>query len=207
MKKTDSMIFIWDFFKAKGLSDYGIAGLMGNLYAESGLRSNTLERLCIKRYAEIGINFTDELYTISIHNGAISKEEFLHPMGKHYGYGLAQWTTESRKSGLYDYCFNQNVPIDSLQAQCEYLYLELEKAFKSTLNVLKTVSPVFFHKDSARKSMFFYRTILCERGIILPKVTVLGTHPVPVWHQGSAAGQTHSPYPAGRKPTRRQLHF
>ena len=142
MKLTNDIKFIWDYFKGKGLTDYGIAGLMGNLYAESGLRSNTLERLCIKRYAEIGINFTDELYTISIHNGAISKDEFLHPMGKHYGYGLAQWTTESRKSGLYDYCFNQNVPIDSLQAQCEYLYLELEKAFKSTLNVLKTASDV-----------------------------------------------------------------
>jgi len=142
MKLTNDIKFIWDYFKGKGLTDYGVAGLMGNLYAESGLRSNTLERLCIKRYAEIGINFTDELYTISIHNGAISKDEFLHPMGKHYGYGLAQWTTESRKSGLYDYCFNQNVPIDSLQAQCEYLCLELEKAFKSTLNVLKTASDI-----------------------------------------------------------------
>lgn len=142
MKKTDNMIFIWDFFKAKGLSDYGIAGLMGNLYAESGLRSNTLERLCIKRYAEMGINFTDELYTISIHNGAISKDEFLHPMGKHYGYGLAQWTTESRKSGLYDYCFNQNVPIDSLQAQCEYLFFELSTTFRNTFTVLKTAQDI-----------------------------------------------------------------
>lgn len=142
MKKTDNMIFIWDFFRSKGLSDFGIAGLMGNLYAESGLRPNTLERLCIKRYAEIGINFTDELYTISIHNGAISKAEFLSPMGKHYGYGLAQWTTESRKSGLYDYCFNQNVPIDSLQAQCEYLFSELSTTFRNTLTVLKTAQNI-----------------------------------------------------------------
>ena len=147
MKKTDNMIFIWDFFKAKGLSDYGIAGLMGNLYAESGLRSNTLERLCIKRYAELGINFTDELYTISIHNGAISKDEFLHPMGKHYGYGLAQWTTESRKRGLYDYCFNQDVPINNLQAQCEYLYSELETSFKTVLTVLKTAKDIGLASD------------------------------------------------------------
>lgn len=142
MKLTNDIKFVWDYFKCKGLTDYGIAGLMGNLYAESGLRSNTLERLCIKRYAELGINFTDELYTISIHNGAISKDEFLHPMGKHYGYGLAQWTTESRKSGLYDYCFNQNVPIDSLQAQCEYLYSELETNFKTVLSVLKTANNI-----------------------------------------------------------------
>ena len=29
---------IWSFFKKKGLSDCGVAGLMGNLYAESGLK-------------------------------------------------------------------------------------------------------------------------------------------------------------------------
>ena len=142
MKKTDNMIFIWDFFKAKGLSDYGIAGLMGNLYAESGLRSNTLERLCIERYAELGINFTDELYTRSVDNGAISKDEFLHPMGKHYGYGLAQWTTESRKRGLYEYTEQQYASIGDLQAQCEYLFSELSTTFKNTLTVLKTAQDI-----------------------------------------------------------------
>jgi hypothetical protein len=90
----------------------------------------------------LGINFTDELYTLSIDNGAINKDEFLHPMGKHYCYGLAQWTTENRKCGLYDYCKAQNVSISDLNAQCEYLCLELENAFKSTLNVLKTASDV-----------------------------------------------------------------
>ena len=30
---------IWKYFKGKGFSDCGIAGLMGNLYAESGLNS------------------------------------------------------------------------------------------------------------------------------------------------------------------------
>ena len=33
---------MWDFFKSKGLNDFGIAGLMGNLYAESGLRPANL---------------------------------------------------------------------------------------------------------------------------------------------------------------------
>ena len=28
---------IWEFLKSQGLNDYGVAGLMGNLYAESGL--------------------------------------------------------------------------------------------------------------------------------------------------------------------------
>lgn len=142
MKKTDNMIFIWDFFKAKGLSDYGIAGLIGNLYAESGLKSNTLERLCINRYAQNGIAYTDETYTLNVDNGTISKAEFLSPMGKHYGYGLAQWTTESRKRGLYEYTEQQYVSIGDLQAQCEYLYRELETSFKTVLSVLKTAQDI-----------------------------------------------------------------
>lgn len=142
MKLTNDIKFVWDYFKSKGLTDYGIAGLMGNLYAESGLRSNTLERLCIKRYEELGINFTDELYTRSVDNGEISKNEFLHPMGKRYGYGLAQWTTENRKRGLYDYCKAQNVSISDLNAQCEYLCLELSTTFKNTLTVLKTAQDI-----------------------------------------------------------------
>ena len=33
---------IRSFFKSKGLTDAGIAGLMGNLYAESGLNPKNL---------------------------------------------------------------------------------------------------------------------------------------------------------------------
>jgi hypothetical protein len=33
---------IWQFLKKQGLSDAGAAGLMGNLYAESGLIPNNL---------------------------------------------------------------------------------------------------------------------------------------------------------------------
>jgi hypothetical protein len=34
---------IWQYFKSKGLNDFGIAGLMGNLYAESGLRPKNVQ--------------------------------------------------------------------------------------------------------------------------------------------------------------------
>ena len=34
---ADNAQIIWNFLKSQGLSDCGIAGLMGNLYAESGL--------------------------------------------------------------------------------------------------------------------------------------------------------------------------
>ena len=34
---------IWDYLKAQGMSDAGTAGVMGNMYAESGLRPNNLQ--------------------------------------------------------------------------------------------------------------------------------------------------------------------
>ena len=34
---------IWEFLKTKGLNEYAIAGIMGNLFAESALYSNNLE--------------------------------------------------------------------------------------------------------------------------------------------------------------------
>lgn len=148
MKKTNEMIYIWDFFRAKGLTDYGVAGLMGNLYAESGLKSNALERLCINRYAKAGIVYTDETYTLNVDNGTISKAEFLSPLGKHYGYGLAQWTTENRKRGLYEYTEQQYTSIGDLQAQCEYLYREVETSFKTVLSVLKTAHDIDSASDT-----------------------------------------------------------
>ena len=144
---SDNMIFVWNYFKAQGLTKYGIAGLMGNLYAESGIKPNVLERLCIKRYAEQEIFFTDLSYTKAVDNGTVSKEEFLSPMGKHYGYGLAQWTTTDRKAGLYNYVRLKNVSISDLQAQCEYLYHELNKMFKKVLNVLKTADNINVASD------------------------------------------------------------
>jgi hypothetical protein len=68
-------------------------------------------------------------------------------MGKHYGYGLAQWTTESRKRGLYEYTERQYTSIGDLQAQCEYLFSELSTTFKNTLTVLKTAQDIGFASD------------------------------------------------------------
>ena len=40
---------MWDYFKSKGLNDYGIAGLMGNLYAESGFKPTNLQNTYEKK--------------------------------------------------------------------------------------------------------------------------------------------------------------
>ena len=40
---TDAPKTIWDFLKGKGLNDYAVAGIMGNLYAESALNPQNLQ--------------------------------------------------------------------------------------------------------------------------------------------------------------------
>ena len=36
-------LVIHDYLRAKGLNEYGVAGLMGNLFAESGLNPRNLQ--------------------------------------------------------------------------------------------------------------------------------------------------------------------
>ena len=52
---------IWDYFKAKGLNDFGVAGLMGNLYAESGLSPTNLQNSYEKK-----LRMTDKEYTAAV---------------------------------------------------------------------------------------------------------------------------------------------
>ena len=46
---------IWNFLKSKGLNSFAIAGLMGNLYAESGLNPKNLQNSYEKK-----MGYTDE---------------------------------------------------------------------------------------------------------------------------------------------------
>lgn len=81
---------IWYFLRSKGLSDYGVAGLMGNLYAESALRPENLQNTYEKK-----LGMTDAEYTAAVDSGAYAG--FVRDSA---GYGLAQWTYWSRKEGL-----------------------------------------------------------------------------------------------------------
>lgn len=135
---------IWNFLMDKTGNAYGVAGLMGNLYAESGLNPKNLENLCERKLKEAGKAYcTDETYTDAVDSGKIGREEFLQPLpGRQYGYGLAQWTTAGRKAGLYDMAKSRGVSIGDLETQLEFLYKELREGYRSVLGVLKTASSV-----------------------------------------------------------------
>ena len=124
---------LWDVLLAKIGNEYGVAGLMGNLYAESALRSNNLQQTYEK-----SLGFTDESYTSAVDDGSYTN--FIKDSA---GYGLAQWTYWSRKQGLIEYAQSVGKSIGDFEMQMEYLIKELETNHKSTLKALKAAQNVF----------------------------------------------------------------
>lgn len=135
---------IWNFLVARIGNAYGTAALMGNLSAESGLNPGNLENRCERLLKEAGKPYcTDGTYTAAVDSGQISRAEFLNPLpSKQYGYGLAQWTSPGRKAGLYDYVRSKGVSIGNLEAQLEFLFMELVGSYKAVLNALKNAASV-----------------------------------------------------------------
>lgn len=143
MKVNDYARKAYKAYTAFGLTPEGACGLMGNQFSESmGFLANKLELLCMKRYKEKGKIYTDISYTQAVDSGKISRAEFLSPMGKHYGYGLVQWTTSNRKAGLYDRAKKKGVSIADEDLQIEYVLWELEHRFPKVLQKLKTTKSV-----------------------------------------------------------------
>lgn len=125
---------MYQFFKNQGMNDFGVSGLMGNLFAESGLRSTNLQNTYEKK-----LEFTDDEYTKVVDSGEYDRDSFINDKA---GYGLAQWTYWTRKRNLLDYAIEQNKSIGSCRMQCNFLMKELTEGYKSVLETLKTATSV-----------------------------------------------------------------
>ena len=123
---------IWDYFINKGLSEYGCAGLMGNLYAESALNPYNLQGAYNKKF-----NMSDEEYTIAVDSGEY--QDFIRDSA---GYGLAQWTYWTRKRNLYNYAKDCDKSIGDLEMQLDFLYKELTENYKSVWSTLQSATSV-----------------------------------------------------------------
>lgn len=126
---------IWDYFMDKLGNAYGVAGLMGNLYAESGLKPNNLQNSY-----EDTLGYTDETYTSAVDSGSYSENSFVNDSA---GYGLAQWTFWSRKQGLYDMFKSGGYSsIGSIELALDYLWHELQTTYKGVVDTLKNATSV-----------------------------------------------------------------
>lgn len=129
---------IFAFFKSQGMTDAGVAGLMGNLYAESGLKATNLQNSYEK-----SLDMTDEAYT-----KAVDDSSYGNFVKDSAGYGLAQWTYWSRKQALLEYAIKKDTSIGDARMQCEFLMSELCEKYLSVLNVLMKATSVKLASDT-----------------------------------------------------------
>lgn len=123
---------IWNYLTAQGLTEAGAAGLMGNLYAESGLEPKNLQNSYEKK-----LGYTDATYTAAVDNGTY--QNFARDAA---GYGLAQWTYWSRKEALLDYAKARGKSVGDLETQLGFLVQELSLDYKAVLTTLKATENV-----------------------------------------------------------------
>lgn len=121
-----------DFFIGKLGNEFGVAGLWGNIYAESGGRSNNLQNAY-----ETKLGYTDATYTTAVDNGSYTN--FVKDSA---GYGLAQWTYYTRKQALLDYAKNAKKSVGDYATQLAFIYKELSESYAAVLNTLKMAKTV-----------------------------------------------------------------
>lgn len=138
---NDYMPIIWNKLKGAGMTDAGAAGMMGNLYAESGCTPYACQpsrpySTCMTYIANVD-NHTINEYSF-VHRGCSSTGGVASGQG---GFGLAQWTYYSRKQNLYNF-WGSVGSIGDIYMQCNFLIHELQTSYPSVWNVLISTESV-----------------------------------------------------------------
>ncbi len=147
---------IIDFWRSKGLNDFAISAWLGNWYAESSLRSDNAQNSYMKKFG-----ITDEEYCNEVNQGTWKRPDTGAPFtADSIGFGLSQWTSSGRKTGLYDYIKSQGKKIEDRALQMEFAYKELtsggyKKTYSDLLNASNvsdpTVSIMVYYERPASK--------------------------------------------------------
>lgn len=134
----DTKTMIWQKLLAAGLTMAGAAGLMGNLYAESALRSDNLQNTYERK-----LGFTDETYTKAVDAGTYTN--FANDAA---GYGLAQWTYRTRKAALLSYAKAQGKSIGDAEMQTDFCIKELREGYPALWRTLTSTDSVQAASDA-----------------------------------------------------------
>ena len=123
---------IWNFFlDLFSGNEFAAAGACGNMQEESSFYSNNAENEFANRH-----DWTDQQITDFINSGSWDLDYFLHDnaspprytdwwVNKYgWGYGLSQWTTDTRRTELWNRTRAQGLGIDDAGAQLQYIHDE-----------------------------------------------------------------------------------
>ena len=123
---------IWNYLMSRINNAFGVAGLMGNMQAESGLKSTNLQNTYEKK-----LGMTDDTYTNSVDNGSYTN--FVHDKA---GYGLVQFTHYSLKQYLLDFAKKKGKSIGDLEMQLDCVCTQLSEQYNSIWKALTSATSV-----------------------------------------------------------------
>ncbi len=187
---------IWDYLLAKIGNEYGVAGLMGNLQAESGLIPHRLQGDFSTGYV------TSVQYTRDVDAGIISKNDFVHNGPNGGGYGLAQWTFYTRKEALYNLWKNGLYDsIGSIDLALDYLWYELVNRYSGVLSVLKNASSI---RQASDKVLHDFERPADQSEAVEVKRASMGQAWYDKYATGSSSGETPD-QPAVVKPKKHSM--
>lgn len=132
---------IYNKLNATIQNKYGTCALIGNLKAESGLKSTNLQNSFQNK-----LGYNDESYTQAVDNG-----KYVNFVRDSAGYGLAQWTYWSRKQNLLNYAKQNGKSIGDCEMQIDFLLWELQTGYKHVFNCLKNASDIRTASDVVLK--------------------------------------------------------
>ena len=127
---------IWDALMAEIGNEYGVAGLMGNLNAESNLFPGRVQ-------GDFSAGYSQSVqYTQQLNAGQISESDFVYHGPGGGGYGLAQWTLASRKENLLNTARKRGVSVSDEAMQVDFAIWELQTDYSGVMNVLRNATSV-----------------------------------------------------------------
>lgn len=107
---------------AAGMTMAGAAGVITNIQHESVFSTINVE----DRYHQ-DTKKSDEYYTQMVDTNP--SYDFANDGGRHYGYGLCQWTYPTRKTELRNVCREKGVSIGDRDTQIDFMFMELKRDF------------------------------------------------------------------------------
>lgn len=110
---------LWKYFLNVLGNEKAVAGLLGNIKAESNCNPENLQNTY-----EMKLGYTDATYTLDVDSGVYPANRFINDGA---GYGLCQWTFWSRKKALLEYATACKVSIGSLFMQADFCLKELKE--------------------------------------------------------------------------------
>lgn len=129
---------IWNLLYSATGNEYGTAGILGNIQAESGCMPNNLQNSY-----ESKLDMNDAEYTAAVDNGSYSN--FVHDSA---GYGLVQWTFWSLKEELLNFAKSKKKSIGDLEMQIACLISQLQTSHKTVWSAVCSATSVRAASDS-----------------------------------------------------------